>query len=628
MRTLIARSSPASPAPLLVALLLPLGCGGAPSPTPALAPPARPPAAISKPAPPASPASVASTEVQPPDPPSPFSPVIVHGPRSLRFFPLKRFGVAVSEQWDPIPVRVDERGARIDTGLFAGVREGLEEDPVETPVFAVNYIGGDLPAQGSLDVTIPGDRGGGGVSFTWKGARWQRLPQGDLPLDAPMEVNQAYYAGGILSQTPWESRVLYEIMDTTGDPAKPRLVAGGKGQSPPLPRITPGDGSCPTKLLAHADLAALPSGELLGFGKVCTGGASLSHGVQTGEGPLAVERWRRGSRDATIEILPGSEGRESLGPWSRFVVHGPNDVHLVANLTAADGERERAYLAHYDGQSWTREPIEVQGSIGRVYRTPDGATWVELDTEVRRRKKGGAWEALVPPGPRAPLRGIERAPDGTLWARHGDALLHLGADDRWEKVPLPRLDGRIPVPESVDWLGPADMVVVALNPDRQETYLLRTGAPGSVLDYEAAVTALRDRQDAGESEPAAAAPTAQEPPASGRVTPGTPACQELFVVLYKLSKVAPPDYDFPLTRAALKGHTELEGLEFAETQDGGRRYFVAFAPSFDKARKLAEVVRKGVKGSTPQVLCGRPPQVNRALRIDLRTGALVKQGSP
>jgi hypothetical protein len=316
------------------------------------------------------------------------------------------------------------------------------------------------------------------------------------------------------------------------------------------------------------------------------------------------------------------------------VVHGQDDIHLFANLTAQGGPGVRPYLAHHDGRSWTQEPIEAQEPIRQVSRTKDGATWVELETEVRRRKKGGAWEALVPPGPRARLEWIERAPDGTLWARQGDALLHLGAQDRWQKVPLPRLDGHVLLPESVHWIGPADMFLVASNPPHTEMYLLRSGAPGAVLDYEAAVAALPDGPDPAEGSPAttAAAPGvgaqraqgAKEPPAFGRVTPGSPTCKELFVVLYKLARTAPPDYDFPLTRAALKGHTELQDLSFAETEDGGRRYFVAFAPSFDKASKLVQVVRDGVKGSTPQVLCGKPPQVNRALRIDLRTGAVLK----
>jgi len=618
MRTPIARPSLAS---LLAALLLPWGCGGSPAP----APPARPRAAVARPAP----QRVSPPEPAPPDPPSPFSPVIVHGPRSLQFFPLKRFGVAVAAEYNPVPLRVDDRGARIDRGLYAGIREGLEGN-----VFSVDSIRGDLPAEGSLDLFTRGDRSGGSVSFTWKGSRWERDPSSDLPLDAPMEINQAYYSGSILGTAHWEGRTLYELVETGSDGTlEIKFVLGGKGKSPPPPRLTPGDGSCSTKLLAHADLTTLPSGEVIGFGKVCTEGATISQGNQISKGPLAVERWPRGSRKAILDILPGSEGGAVLTPGNRFVVHGSKDVHLYANLAAAEGERERAYLAHYDGKSWTQEPIGAEESIRRLYRTPDGATWIELETEVRRQKKGGAWEALVPPGPRARLEWTRRAPDGTLWAGQGDALLHLTAEDRWEKVPLPRIDGRFPVPQGVHWIGPADMFVVAANPERSETYLLRTRAPERILDYKEALAALPDEPEPEEGTPAAPADApdadanragAREPSAFGRVTPGSPACKDLFVVLYKLAKVAPPDYDCPLTRAALKGHTELEGLSFAETEDGGRRYFVAFAPSFDKAHRLAQIVRDGVKGSTPQVLCGKPPKTNRALRIDLRTGDLLR----
>jgi hypothetical protein len=51
---------------------------------------------------------------------------------------------------------------------------------------------------------------------------------------------------------------------------------------------------------------------------------------------------------------------------------------------------------------------------------------------------------------------------------------------------------------------------------------------------------------------------------------------------------------------------------------------VAFVPSFDLGKKLVDLVQKGVKGSTPQLLCGKPARTNRSLKIDLRTGEVVK----
>jgi hypothetical protein len=96
------------------------------------------------------------------------------------------------------------------------------------------------------------------------------------------------------------------------------------------------------------------------------------------------------------------------------------------------------------------------------------------------------------------------------------------------------------------------------------------------------------------------------------------------VVLYKLSRVAPKDYDFPLTRAALKGHPEYADVRFAETEDAGSRYFVAFVPDFAKGRSLTKLIVDKVQGAKPQLLCGEPPQVNREIGIDLATGAIKK----
>jgi uncharacterized protein (DUF736 family) len=66
-------------------------------------------------------------------------------------------------------------------------------------------------------------------------------------------------------------------------------------------------------------------------------------------------------------------------------------------------------------------------------------------------------------------------------------------------------------------------------------------------------------------------------------------------------------------------------VRFAETEDGGSRYLVAFVPNPRLGRQLVALLTEKVKGSKPQLLCGDPPQTNRALEIDLRTGALKKK---
>jgi hypothetical protein len=101
------------------------------------------------------------------------------------------------------------------------------------------------------------------------------------------------------------------------------------------------------------------------------------------------------------------------------------------------------------------------------------------------------------------------------------------------------------------------------------------------------------------------------------------SCQSIFVLLYGMTRTTPKDYDYPLTRAALKGHPEFATVTFAETVDRGEHYFGAFIPDFELGQKLLAVVRKSVKDSKPVMLCRHPKKV-RLLEFDLKTGVVTK----
>jgi hypothetical protein len=105
--------------------------------------------------------------------------------------------------------------------------------------------------------------------------------------------------------------------------------------------------------------------------------------------------------------------------------------------------------------------------------------------------------------------------------------------------------------------------------------------------------------------------------------PAGPFCPSNLVVLYGFTKVTPDDYDFPLTRKALKGRTEYESARFVVAKDGGQKFFSAIVPDAKSGRKLVELIEKEVKGSKPQLLCAEP-EIVRELKIDLKTGDVVK----
>jgi hypothetical protein len=104
-------------------------------------------------------------------------------------------------------------------------------------------------------------------------------------------------------------------------------------------------------------------------------------------------------------------------------------------------------------------------------------------------------------------------------------------------------------------------------------------------------------------------------------------CSEhAVVVLYGFTKVTPDDYDFPLTRKALKGKTQFNKVRFVVTEAGGQKFFVGKASSIGEAKALADVIERGVQGSKPQVVCADPTEV-RTVDIDLATGE-VRKGAP
>jgi hypothetical protein len=99
-------------------------------------------------------------------------------------------------------------------------------------------------------------------------------------------------------------------------------------------------------------------------------------------------------------------------------------------------------------------------------------------------------------------------------------------------------------------------------------------------------------------------------------TPLTPLCYRPFALLFTLSKVAPPDFDYPATREALKGHAEFADAQFIEFKRLDKRFMGAFVSDVDMGKKLVELIKKKVPNSTPQLVC-HAPRPTRELNIDL-----------
>ncbi|WP_437809257.1 hypothetical protein [Sorangium sp. So ce1078] len=228
----------------------------------------------------------------------------------------------------------------------------------------------------------------------------------------------------------------------------------------------------------------------------------------------------------------------------------------------------------------------------------EGEAWI-VDGDVLRYQ-GGEPKKIDPPAKGAHVLTASAAPDGTLWAI-ADGALFARKGEAWEQAPLP------------DGVKPQD---VAVGSDGA----VWVAAGGAILKH------------GGASEAAGAAPGTIQlqkgPPPKPMANrpfpePGGPKCPQNLVVLYTFSKTAPDDYDFPLTRKALKGRTEFSPARFVVTRDMGQRFFAAFVPSWDLAKKLQERIKTDVQGSTPQIVCAQP-EVVRDLKLDLKTGEVAK----
>ncbi len=97
----------------------------------------------------------------------------------------------------------------------------------------------------------------------------------------------------------------------------------------------------------------------------------------------------------------------------------------------------------------------------------------------------------------------------------------------------------------------------------------------------------------------------------------TPECTTPFVVMYRATDNVRPDYDFPLTRKALAGHTEFEGMHLVVTS---HNYVGAAVPTMDMGTKLSAFIKDNVKGSKPQLVC-LSPVISRDIPIDLNPSA-------
>ncbi|WP_437730117.1 WD40/YVTN/BNR-like repeat-containing protein [Sorangium sp. So ce1335] len=515
------------------------GCGSAPPPEPAGAPPSSAPAPAGDAAPGAQPAPGASAQGQPAPgasaqaaPVSPFIPVARAPFDEVRLLPIEGAmllagGVNMQDEadgWWGYPLGVLLPDGTIEVQKSLRLPSGLRQ---------VAGVVGRWPD--AIDVIATGDTGRTGIAELWTlGPRgWQQRHE----KHGNSFVGLAKIGASVVAlQAP--------VMA----PFHESQFVAVRGPNPGL-KLTPSvKKECSIEGFDHPiqRTAVLPSavastgdGKVLSYGRSCAGDPSL-------------ELWKPGARTSTILGLELAKRGDHRSASPQVLAGAANDAWIF------DG-----FASRFDGATWKEvEGPNPEAGVADAAVAGDGTLWVLSDGAVFARR-GETWErAPLPEGVKA--HDLATASDGTLWIAAGGALLRHGKPGERSGAPG----------------GP----VVPLDP---------TAGP------------------------------APKPAQRRLVRPGGPACPRNLVVLYTFSKVTPDDHDFPLTRKALKGHTEFAGARFAVTRDGGQKFFTALVPSFDMGQKLAALIRKEVQGSSPNVVCA-DPEILRELKLDLKSGEVVK----
>jgi hypothetical protein len=388
--------------------------------------------------------------------------------------------------------------------------------------------------------------------------------------------------------------------------------------------------------------------------------------------PLLVERFAPDAGVSTTLEVP-SPFAPATGDIDAVICAGKDRVvHVVRDTWRTEHTDSAAYVMSWDGSSWKTSPELPESTTGYVVQgccvPPDGSLWTAFagvgrgfDTRVYRLGQDGTWSKVPLPEispPEAEER-ITRGKSGGQWAFQSSPWPGRGrtrstleataiyATDTGEVWIQGRhmLNDHPVMATGGDYFGYVRDVVLRSGPPRKAGVLEWASVAGNALEAQAAwankqtyrgvvpagpapvpTTAPAPPPDAAPrplpkrpvaaAPPVAPVPTASAPHGPAPEAPveplvgATAQCKSAFVVFYTASSMAPPDYDYPLTRDALKGHAEFADASFMEVDYQGKRVFGAAVPTLELGRRLQALIQSKVVGSKPQLMCGRP-QIKR-----------------
>lgn len=291
-------------------------------------------------------------------------------------------------------------------------------------------------------------------------------------------------------------------------------------------------------------------------------------GIGTACGKLAAQRWTVGGAETAVVPL-GLPVRSRPSATTPATISRLGDGWLY---------REGNTLAYFDGTTW--KALEAPAPAETWFRSPEvlGKHVYSRYEDWLMRLEGSRWARI-----RAPAEIVWAAESSTGEVRiiTRSAAYALTAEDTWRPVTLPSGHADL---RAIDFLSGRWVVTAGKAGESHELFV--EGASGPALDI-------------------ADPPPAVSPMAYVEALGGS-TCDAPFAMIHKLSQAAPPDYDYPATRKALKGRPDLAAGRFGEVKGLDDRYLVARYDGPRAAILLEDLVRvleREVKGSKPQLLC-------------------------
>jgi hypothetical protein len=335
-----------------------------------------------------------------------------------------------------------------------------------------------------------------------------------------------------------------------------RIDAGGAASFEPRPAPKDAKNTCNQRMGMIESVTTALSGEVITTGPDCDTGATSFEVFPEKGGASTAFHVLESVDVATWTALSGEE------IWvAGFVQASPAAPEKSAAPSAS--------AAAAPSTSAAAAPSAVAPAAPAAAKDKNGPKTPYLAVLER-----GRWSPRAMPIQDQPITAIDIAPDGTLWAASGGAVWRRPRGKAWESVPM--TDSAT---VKAVYVGSAsDVWAWTFGEDKAPMRIFRSRAPKWTLAE-------------GGGTPA--------PP----LVPATAECATPFVFMYMLTEHASTDYDFPLTRQAMKGHPEFAGATLVMTE---HNQFGAAVPTLEMGKKLAELIQSKVKGQKPQVVCLKP----------------------